>query len=143
MSGSGLFVSRSTPSALWYSPGSAEAGGSWVTVGDDAFPLLLVKTPEIAQSVVASASLANGLYNVGQAYGVRVVPDGFAGTWAYGTVESFLAAPWAYCAFQQGGDMSTCTSYVESFYSTFYRVSAPTSGAVANYDLLYAAGGVS
>lgn len=139
VTGSGSFLSRSAPSALWYSVASSESNGGWVTVGDAAFPTLLVKTPEIAQSVVDSASRTNGLYNVGQSYGVRVVPDGFAGCWAEGTVESFLLAPWARCALVDGGDLSASTSYVEAFYLTFYRCASPTTGAVANYDSLFAA----
>lgn len=135
--GSGLEVSsRSAPSALWYSQGTLTIGASWLTVGDSAFPAVLVSTDEIAQRVVNSASKVNGLYNVGQSYQVYVVPKGLSGSWAKGTVESFLMAPWSYDVFH-GGSLGSARSYVSDFYSVFYRCNAETS--VDNLESRYEA----
>ncbi|MGN0077171.1 MAG: hypothetical protein ACI36V_00100, partial [Coriobacteriales bacterium] len=120
-SSSAKLTMRNAPSALWYSPGSYSGSGSWVTVGDESFPYLLARSETLAKKVTASAGKLNGLYNVGQAYQVAVVPQGLCGSWADGTVESFLLAPWAFCMFQEEGDLAECSSMVSSFYETFYR----------------------
>lgn len=130
-------ASRTTPSALWYSPSSISLGSTWVTAGDSSFSIVLTRTEEMAQSVVTSANKVNGLYNTGLPYTVRVVPSGFSGSWADGTIESFLLAPWTYCIFQGGGDLETATTYVNDFYSTFYRCGA--ANVVQDYDTAYAA----
>jgi ABC-type Fe3+-hydroxamate transport system substrate-binding protein len=130
-------AARAKPSALWFSPASSTGAGSWTCVGDADFPGIVVKTDGIAQLVLSSANKTNGLYNVGQSYSVRVMPTGVAGSWADGTVESFLAAPWTFCAFQQSGNFDTAQTYVDDFYTTFYRASS--SGQISNFDTTYTA----
>lgn len=132
----GAFAVRGTYSALWYMPDTSR----WLTVGDVDFPGALARSSDIAQAVVASASKSNGIYNVGQPYFVRVVPTGVAGSWADGTVESFLAAPWTFGAFQQNDVAAACDSYADAFYQTFYRVD-DASAIVQDYDTVYWVGG--
>lgn len=131
---------RNAPSALWYSPTSYTGSSPWVTVGDADFPYLLVRSEDYAKKVTASAGKVNGLYNVGQSYQVVVVPQGICGSWADGTVESFLLAPWTFCMFQEEGDLAECTSMVNSFYETFYRCAEGTgSSLVSDYKQVYEA----
>jgi len=129
--------SRATPSALWYSPSSLALVSNWICVGDASFPLLLVKTEDIAQRVVASANKVNGLYNVGKPYVVQVVPTGFSGSWADGTVESFLLSSWTAGLYKNDGDLSTCQSYTDRFYVTFYRCGS--EGVVSDFNTALAA----
>lgn len=117
------FNRRSIPSALWFSITGATDKASWTLVGDEVFPALMVRDKKIAASVVTSAKKENGLYNVGQAYQVFVMPSGLAGSWADGTVESYLLAPWAYDMFQGDGALDACTDYLDEFYECFYRAS--------------------
>ena len=123
-----LITKRSVPSALWFCETSATGNSAnWTTVGDSAFPAVIVRSQSIADSIIASAGTANGFYNVGQSYGVYVVPSGLMGSWLEGTPESYLLVPWAYCAFHASNgsiDLSTCTTYVDNFYKTFYRCAA-------------------
>lgn len=114
--------SRSTPSALWFSVGASTwTNSSTTTVGDASYPAVLVRSDDYKGFVTRSAAEANGLYNVGKTYSVWTVPSGLAGSWADGTVESYLLAPWAYDMFQRGQSLNDADSYVSSFYSTFYR----------------------
>lgn len=133
------FVSRTAPSALWFSPTTIDINTSWSTVGDADYPCILARTDDIAQNIVRSANKVNGLYNVGQPYAVRVCPTGLAGSWSAGTVESFLLSPWAFCAFQSGGDLASAETYANDFYSTFYRYSAAASSAIDDFDTTYPA----
>ena len=133
------FVSRTAPSALWFSPTTIDINTSWSTVGDADYPCILARTDDIAQNIVRSANRVNGLYNVGQPYTVRVCPTGLAGSWSAGTVESFLMAPWAFCAFQSGGDLTSAETYANDFYSTFYRYSASASSVIDDFDTTYPA----
>lgn len=130
-------ASRTAPSALWYSPSSSSTGSEWVAAGSSSFSTVLTRTEEMAQSVVTSANKTNGLYNTGLPYVVRVVPSGLCGSWADGTIESFLLAPWAYCVFQGGGDLEVATSYVNDFCSMFYRCGADS--VIQNYSTAYSA----
>lgn len=131
LDGAASIMQRSRPSALWFSEtGDSSSSTSWKTVGDSSFPGIIVRSQEIAQSVLGSAAKANGLYNVGQPYQVYVVPEGLAGSWADGTIESFLLTGWANGCFAQ--DMSVCTQNIAAFYSSFYRCSSPEA-AVQNY----------
>lgn len=127
---------RSVPSALWFCETSNFSdSANWTTVGDEAFPAVVVSSQQIADDIIASANTANGFYNVNQSYGVYVVPTGLAGSWLAGTPESYLLVPWAYCAFHATNgtiDLSTCTSYVDSFYQTFYR--AASGSIVSDYS---------
>lgn len=115
------FNRRSVPSALWLSITGSAQSSDWTVVGDELFPMLLVRNASIAKKVVASAQSGNGLYSVGQPYKVAVVPSGLAGSWADGTVESFLLAAWAFGIFQGGGKPDSCTAYLEDYCSVFYR----------------------
>lgn len=117
------FSRRSVPSALWFCITGSTLSADWTVLGDELFPALLVRDAKIAKKVAASAQKANGLYNVGQGYKVVVVPSGPAGSWADGTVESFLLAAWAYDIYQGGGQLEGCTDYLEDFCSVFYRSS--------------------
>lgn len=118
------------------------AGNAWIKFGqgasetrilpgDEASPYILVRDKSIAQNVYASATRPAdkdaaiiGAYDFGQAYGVAVIPSGIGGSWADGTFESFLLAPWAYCMYQPVADLRDCDGYVESFYAEFYRCGA-------------------
>lgn len=133
------FVSRTAPSALWFSPTTLDINTSWSTVGNADYPCLIARTDDIAQSIIRSANKTNGLYNVGQPYTVRVCPSGLAGSWSRGTVESFLMAPWAFCAFQSGGDLSAAETYANDYYSTFYRYSSAASSAIDDFNASYPA----
>lgn len=124
--------SRTTPSALWFSPNSVAVPSGWLKAGDSDFPLLLARDESIAQRIAASGSKVDGLYNVGAPYRVQVVPSGVSGSWADGTVESFLIAPWAEGLFKDDGNLQRCKSYVDAFYSTFYRCSA--DDALSDFD---------
>ncbi len=127
---------RSVPSALWFCETSNFGdSANWTTVGDEAFPAVVVSNQQIADNIIASANASNGFYNINQPYGVYVVPTGLAGSWLAGTPESYLLVPWAYCAFHATNgsiDLSTCTSYVDSFYQTFYR--AASGSIVSDYS---------
>ena len=124
---------RDVPSALWFSMYGVDLTSVWNCVGDDVFPGILVRSDEIADAVVASASKVNGLYNVGQAYTVWTVPAGLAGSWADGTVESFLMSAYAYGVFQEG-DTSACDEWTDDFYQLFYRLEgACDSGVIEGY----------
>jgi hypothetical protein len=72
-----------------------------------------------------------------QPFEAWVLPSGLAGSWADGTIESFLAAPWAYCMFQQGKDLTASSTYVNEFYNTFYRTGA--ANIVSGYGEVYQA----
>lgn len=117
------FSRRSVPSALWFCITGSTLSADWTTLGDELFPALLVRDAKMAKKVAASAQKANGLYNVGQGYQVAVVPSGLAGSWADGTVESFLLAAWAYDFYQGSGNLESCKGYLEDFCSVFYRSS--------------------
>ena len=99
------------------------ATGSTCTVGSSTYPAVVTRTEEYADLVRASADKDDGTYNVGSEYEVWVLPSGVAGSWADGTLESFLVALWAYCMYQQDGDLATCSAYLQEFYETFYRCS--------------------
>lgn len=98
--------------------------------GDENYPLVIAQTPSIAKRIASSAGTydeANttvGIYNTGEDYTVAVMPCGISGSWTYGTFESFLMAPYFYCLWQQGGDLSACDTYVNDFYNQFYRCGA-------------------
>ena len=106
------------------------SSGGFIVAGDDAYPVVIAHSASIASKIVSSAGTADessmtvGLANVGQDYTVAVMPRGISGSWTFGTFESFLVAPYFYCLFQQGGDLSACDSYVSDFYTTFYRCGA-------------------
>ncbi len=119
---------RSVPSAMWFCETSNyDDSANWTCVGDESYPAIVVSSQQIADNIIASAQASTGFYNVNQPYGVYVVPTGLAGNWLAGTPESYLLVPWAYCVFHQSSgtiDLSTCTSYVDSFYQTFYRAAS-------------------
>lgn len=121
---------RRVPSALWYPVDGVAFGSMWATVGDESFPAVIARTSDIARNVTASASKANGLYNVGQGYDVYTVPTGMAGSWLDGTVESYLLAPWAYGMFQEGGSIGTAAEWIDGFYRLFYRVEGASSSGI-------------
>ena len=118
---------RRIPSALWYPVDGVAFGSTWLTVGSGDFPAVVARNSDIASRVARSASKANGLYNVGQPYDIYTVPTGVAGSWLDGAVESYLLAPWAFCMFQGGGDLSTANEWIDGFYQLFYRVEGASS----------------
>lgn len=129
---------RNVPSALWYNPYSYTDTESWVTVGDAEYPAIVTRSTDIAKKVKSSAGRTNGMYNVGQSYEIWVMPScKLTGSWSTGTVDSFLAAPWAYGMFQLDSDLGTCSAYADSFYQTFLR--CDTSDAVDDYGTIYKA----
>lgn len=115
-------ATRSVPSALWYSPTGAWESDT-LLVGNTKFPGVFVRDESVASAITASASKENGFYNVGQQYFVYVMPSGLAGSWADGTVESFMLAPYAFCLVK-GQDMTSATNSVNNFCTTFYRCGA-------------------
>lgn len=122
---------RQVPSALWYPTNGVTYGSEWTTVGDADFPAIITRSSDIASSVASSASKTNGLYNVGQPYEIYTVPEGLAGSWLDGTVESYLLSLWAYGMFQEGGSTNTVNEWIDGFYRLFYRVdNASASGIV-------------
>ncbi len=129
---SGGFLQRNSFSALWYKPNDT----TWLTVGDPDFPGVLVRSAGIAQVIASSRDNGNGIYNVGQPYWVRVVPTGMAGSWADGTVESFLVSSWIYDVARGYGVSDACRQDVNSFYETFYRV-GDASGSISDFDTAY------
>lgn len=129
----GLITPRGIPSGLWFSQtGDQDSLSAWTLVGDGAFPGVIVRDDAIAQSLLSSASKVNGFYNVGQSYYVYVMPSGLAGSWADGTVESFLTAPWAYGCFQSGNDFTSASTYVDNYCQLFYRCGA--ASAMQHYN---------
>ncbi len=128
---------RELPSALWYGMYGTTVYDVWSTLGDEDFPCLLARTDDIAQSIAESAAKVNGLYNTGKPYEVRVVPRGVFGSWADGTPESYLLAPWVYGVFQQEGDISEASAQADEFYSLFYRTDG--AGALVNLEGTYRA----
>ncbi len=99
--------------------------------GNMNMPCIIAKDTSIAERVIASASIADrstntvGFLNFGKDYRIVIMPSGVSGCWADGTFESFLIAPWSYCAVTDGNiDMSSIDGYVSNFYDTFYRCSA-------------------
>lgn len=129
---------------LWYhTTGTPDNSANYDYVGSESFPACIARNEDIADRVVMSAAKTNGFYNAGRAYRVYVMPSGLAGNWADGTVESYLAAPWANCMFLQGKDLSACTTYIDQFYSTFYRCSyqdAYDTGLLSGYGVVKTAG---
>lgn len=114
----------------------------WHTLGDADYPAIIVRTPEIANLIVEGASVFDSPFNpindnegcFLDTYEVWVMPSGITGSWVDGTVESFLVAPWACCMYQEGQNLSSCSSYVNDFYSTFFRCGG---NAVSNYGTTY------
>lgn len=121
---------------LWFQLSGYGSDIPFTTIGDSNYPAIVTRTSELAELVVASANKVNGFYNYGQSYEVWVLPSGIAGSWADGTVESFLVAPWAFCMYQEGS-LDTCDDYVNDFYKTFYRCGA--GSAVEGYGVTYIA----
>lgn len=123
--------SRSNSSALWLPLYST---ADWTVAGDEGFPGLLVRDDSVAEALEKSAAKVRGLYNVGQPYEIRTMPEGVAGSWADGTPESFLLAPWAFDVYQ-GGALDGCHDWIDAYYECFYRMEgASAAGAVANLD---------
>ncbi len=114
-----IVVKRTSPSSLWYTP--TGTANDWITVGDDGYPGIIVRDSKIAKKVLSSAKKENGYYNVGQKYYVYTMPQGVAGSWADGTVESYLSCAWAYDLFRGDNELTNASTYVSSFYETFYR----------------------
>ncbi len=131
---------------LWaHMSGSTDNESNYTYIGLDNYPAVIVRDSSYAQTIVRSSEKQYGFYNSGKAYRVFVMPSGVAGCWVDGNVESFLIAPWAYTWFQcYNSARYSCESYIDSFYSTFYRCSfsdARASGIVTGYDEQYQAGG--
>lgn len=123
---------RQVPSALWYPMNGVTFGSEWTCVGDADFPAVIVRSSEIASNVAGSAAKTNGLYNVGQPYSIYTAPEGLAGSWLDGTVESYLLSLWAYGMFWEGGTTTTVNDWIDGFYQLFYRMEgASASGVVA------------
>ena len=111
---------------------SESATQNKVLLGDSNYPYLLVKNSAMADRICASAKIASsasktvGFYNVGQDYGVAVVPCGVCGSWAEGTFESFMLVPYLWCLYQHRhpDGIITCSysdDYINSYYKQLYR----------------------
>ncbi len=124
---------RDVPSALWYSPTGKDS--DFLTVGASTFPSVVCRDAATAKGIAASRDSANGFYNVGQHYTAVVMPEGLAGSWADGTIESFLLAPWA-LGYLYGIDgttvQQTVDTYPSYFYEHFYRCSDGLSALKAH-----------
>ena len=107
-----------------------------VLLGDDNYPFILVRDASLASNISASAQVAEkgsatvGFYNVGNDYGVVVIPCGVAGSWADGNFESYMLAPYLWCLYQHRSQSSDGTvginleysdEIVNRFYSVMYR----------------------
>lgn len=101
--------------------GQGTTASEWTDVGDSFMPGVMARTEKIAKKLVASANSSNGFYHTGKSYKVYVVPEGIAGSWARGTVESCLLSAWAQCQIAGKLGTSDYKSYVSDFYKTFYR----------------------
>lgn len=116
---------RKVPSALWFSETGVLPTDHWILVGDkqDAgyFPGVIVRDDEIAQKIERSAAKPNGLYNVGQPYQIYQIPEGIAGNWLDGNVESFMTSLWAFDALR-GNDSTSLLQWTDGFYELFYRI---------------------
>ncbi len=118
-------------SALSY---ASDGSYTWCKLGDAAFPALMVESDEIAQNIESSANDVMGLYNMGQPFQIHVVPSGLSGSWAKGTVESYLVSAWALCKFRSA-DSAFLEQRVSDFYNAFYRCE-PTSSSTNYRDLI-------
>ncbi len=118
---------RSTPSALWFSS-SANWNSDTTLIGDAKFPGMFVRNGDIADKVSASAALANGFYNVGQAFGISVMPSGMFGSWADGGLESYLLSAYA-LGYYVGNEslQATFGDAAGTYMSKFYRSSGVIS----------------
>lgn len=118
---------RSTPSALWFSS-SANWGSDTTLIGDAKFPGMFVRNSEIADKVSASLALANGFYNVGQTFGISVMPSGMFGSWADGGLESYLLSAYAMGYYVGNESLQTLFGDAAGTYmSKFYRSSGVIS----------------
>ena len=137
-----------------------DSSAGYVCLGDSDYPYILVRDSSMADPICRSAAIARpsalevGFYNVGQNYGVAVVPCGVAGNWADGTFESFLLAPYLYCLYHNHDassyhvDASYANKYVNNFYSQMYRCGSEGildaggndgSGGTGGYGEIYVA----
>ena len=111
---------------------------NFVTGEDSRYPIMLTRTVEYAEKVLASANNTYGAYNTGSPYEIWVLPSGIDGSWSYGTAESFLASVWSLTVYRGAADFEACNSYVSEFYDYFYRVS-DYNAALENYQVSYEA----
>ena len=112
--------SLDTGSALSFWTGDDSTDSNWHQLGDPDFSTVLVANADIQDAIVNSANKAKGLYHVGTAYNVAVVPSGIAGSWASGHLDSFLMAPWSF-SIQDAANLDSADDYVEAFYKKFLR----------------------
>lgn len=125
------------------------SSSSAVSVGNESYPYIIVRTKQLANNVASSASKADkatktvGLYNYGTNYGLVVMPYGVSGSWADGTFESFLMAPYLYCIYQERDgskiNFSYSDDFANQFYSQFYRCGS--GGILDNTDSTWENGG--
>ena len=137
-----------------------DSSAGYVCLGDSDYPYILVRDSSMASPITTSAAIARpqalevGFYNVGQNYGVAVVPCGVTGSWADGTFESFLLAPYLYCLYHNRDassyhvNASYADNYVNNFYSQMYRCGSQGildaganngSGGTGGYGEIYVA----
>lgn len=129
-------------SPLWHLRGDWGTDSTFVYPGcpEGVFPTVLVASEDIAEKTVA-ASKGSGPYAFGTAYDVAVVPAGLEGSWARGTVESFLLAPWALETVGAAPNSSAASDFIDAFYETFYRCKDVTaSGQLEGYGVIESAG---
>jgi hypothetical protein len=110
----------------------------WRVGSDNVFPAVLARNATIANRMRTSAAKPDGYYNIGSPYPIYILPSGLAGSWADGTVESYLMAPWAYSRFR-GQSLESASSYVNDFYRTFYR--CRSADVLQDYNTTIIAGG--
>jgi hypothetical protein len=123
-----------------------------VFVGDSDYPYLIVRDSSMAQKIQESSQIGDsnkkvvGFFNVGQDYGVAVMPCGVAGSWADGSFESFLMVPYFWCLYMhRNSDKNiTCSysdDYVNGYYKNMYRCNPGGLLNASNNDGSGGAGG--
>lgn len=103
---------------------------SWLST-----PVIIARDERIAEKIVQQALVDNPAFtdstssywqcsfNLGYDYDVWIMPSDADGSWNDGSFSSYLVAPWAY-SMVNGRGTSDADSYVNDFYSTFYRAGA-------------------
>ena len=100
-----------------------------VFVGDSDYPYLIVRDSSMAQKIQESSQIGDsnkrivGFFNVGQDYGVAVMPCGVAGSWADGSFESFLMVPYLWCLYMhRSSDKNITCSYSDDYVNNYYKI---------------------
>lgn len=129
------YATRSSGTAMFYNAGDGTVYNNWHWIGDSHgdFEVVLAANSDVKDALVASAKKSNGLYHMGYAYTVAVVPTGVAGSWTEGHADSFLFAPWAF-RIQGEENLDAVSKYAEDYYTTFLRCSSWNGTVVTDWN---------